>query len=268
MKLRPERWGRGALAFLSGYLCCVSAFEWGQCWEFSPFVFRPEVAVLCSAAFLGCLSEQQTGRDRRTASAVPAFLWTALAAWPLRLSLSTSVWVFSLLSVALALATLPRAKAALALAVALPLTVALWHSVPVWPVAGALLALTMLGMVRQSRRPRPASRQEAHQRLTADAQARTAIISWQGFADLFHAAAPGEGERFASGLLNDTHRIIEGCGGRKVKDERADDLYRFPNEGSLDRCVGQLERYRTQVGEVLVEAQAPPVQLVVSRRNA
>jgi hypothetical protein len=250
---------------LSGYLCCLSAFEWTLLWDFAPYAYRPLVSILLSLGFLATLVLHQMPRERRPASAIPALAWMAVIAWPLRLSAISATVLFSCLALVLMLGTLRASRAGLALLLALVLGLAMLTGLLSWPIAALLCGLTALE-IRRDGLSNISSGQAAKQRLEAEAQARLAEISWKGFANLFKAAAPGEGERYTTSLLADTTTIIEGCGGRRVKGSNLNGLYRFPNDAALERCLDQLERYRLGVVEALNAAQVPALELVVSRR--
>jgi hypothetical protein len=258
------------LALLAGYLCAMASFEWAQLWDFAAFVFRPLAATLLSLAFLVCLALHQLPRQRRLAACVPALVWLSVAAWPLRLGPVTATLTFSVLSLGLLLATLSRGRAVLALLLCLPAALWLLAGSPSWPVGGVLVlaGLLELRLWRDGGREgaAEASASSARRRLEGESDSRTVEISWKGFAALFKAALPGEGERFTTTVLADTSSIIETCGGRRVKGSDLDGTYRFPNEACAERCLEQLERYRAQIAGVLQEANAPPLQLMVARR--
>jgi hypothetical protein len=260
----PDPWGRGLLAFLAGYLCSLCTFEWSLLWDFAPYAFRPLVAGLLTLGFLTTLVLHQMSRDGRVTTAIPALTWLAVVAWPLRLSPITATIVFSGLVLILILGTLNPRRAGMALLLALVMSLAMLAGVPVWPFGALACALAAVEVRRSEVSVR--SGQAAKQRLEAEAESRTAEISWKGFAALFKAAAPGEGERFTTSLLADTTRIVESCGGRRIKGSDLNGLYRFPNESSLERCLGQLERYRLGIVDVLNSAHAPSIELIVARQ--
>ena len=254
---------------MAGYLCSLCTFEWTMLWGFAPFVFRPQVAALLSLAFVGTLALHQMPRAQRSPLSVPALAWLAVAAWPLRLSAITATVIYSGLLLLLLLGTADARRSGMALVLGLILALALLCQAPLWPVA-LLVSLLAAVEIRSSGRQDggfwPAlSAPAARRRLEADADSRTAEIAWKGFAALYKAAAPGEGERFTTSVLADTTRIIEGCEGRRVRGSDLNGLYRFPNQDSLDRCLEHLERYRLSIGAVLREAQAPPLELAVVR---
>lgn len=238
-------------------------------WGFAPFVFRPLVALLLSLGFLASLVLHQTPRGQRSPLAVPALAWLAVAGWPLRLTAISATVIYSGLLLAMLLGIADARRSGLALLLGMVLALALLCVAPMWPVA--LLVCLLAGVeMRSSGRAGKGlwpvlSAPAARRRLEADADSRAAEIAWKGFGALYKAAAPGEGERFTNSVLAATTRIIEGCDGRRVRGSDLSGLYRFPNQEALDRCLEQLELYRLSIGQVLIEAQAPPLDLVVSR---
>lgn len=255
--------GRGLLSFLAGYFCSLCTFEWSLLWDFAPYEFRPSVAAMLTLGFMVALIFHGMPRERRPATPMTALTLLAVLAWPLRLSPITTTVVFSVLVLVVLLATLHPGRAGLGLLLALGAALAILSGIWTWPLAAlaCVLAATevrLLGLVG-----RAASGPAAKQRLEADAETRTAEISWKGFAALFKAAAPGEGERFTTTVLADTNTIIEGCGGRRIKGSDLNGVYRFPNQVAVDRCLSQLQRYEESIADVLKSTNAPPLRLVL-----
>lgn len=258
--------GRALLATLAGYFCSLASFEWSLLWDFSPYLFRPVVALLLSVGFVVTLALHQLERTRRSAMVVVALAWLALSAWPLRLEAIPASLLFSTLALLLLTTVASPARAGLGLVVALVLSLSLLAGVALWPVAvlacvAACLEAWELGRSRVASTP-PAGRRFP----TPDPDSRTVEISWQGFAALFKAAAPGEGERFTSTLLADSSQVIASCGGQRIKGSDLNGVYRFANEAALERCLDGLERYHRSVREVLQAAEAPSLELIVTRR--
>jgi hypothetical protein len=195
---------------------------------------------------------------------MPALAWMAVIAWPVRLHPITATLVFSIVVLVLLLSTLNPKRAGVALLLALVMGLSMLTGMLAWPLATLACALAALEIKRSV--IGPVSGEVARKRLEADADSRTVEISWKGFAALFRAAAPGEGERFTTTLLGDTASIIEGCGGRRIKGSDLNGLYRFPNENSLEKCLGRLERYRLGIEQTLEQAQAPGLELIVTRQ--
>lgn len=249
------------LALLGGYFCSLCALEWSLLWDFAPYRFRPLVALLLTLAFMTSLVMHQLPRDLRASTAVPALAWIAVIAWPVRLQSVSATLVFSALALGLLLGVVDPRRAGMALLLALGLGLLMLTGLLAWPLA-ALACVLAAWEIRQGR-VSPLSRPGAR-RPVADANSRTAEISWKGFAALCKAATPGEGERFTTTVLGDTATIVEGCGGRRIKGSDLNGLYRFPDQASLDRCLGRLERYRLGIVQTLAQIQAPPLELIVS----
>ncbi len=256
--------GRGLLALLAGYLCCLTCFEWTMLWGFAPYTFRPLVALLLTSGLISALLLHQLPPEQRPATAIPALTWLAVAAWPLRLSPITATVSFSLLVLIMLLGTLRASQAGIGLVLALAFALAALAGSPVWPMA--LLAAVLAGVEAGRGRVPTVTTARARREQQEEALARSVDISWSGFAALFKAAAPGEGERFATTLLADTASIIEAGGGRRVRGSDLNGTYRFPDEASMLACLANLERYHASVLETLAGAQAPLLDLVVSPR--
>lgn len=253
------------LAALAGYLCCLSSFEWSLLWDFAPYRFRPWVALLLTLGFVTVMALHQVPRERRTATTIPALAWLALSGWPLRWDAVTATVVFSGLSLVLLLAVASPIRAGFGLLVSLVMALSLLAGTPLWPVAFLVCALVALEHMLTSPARQEWMEKRSQAEIAKEESLPTVEISWKGFASLFKAAVPGEGERFVTTLLADTSRIIEGCGGRRVRGSDLNGVYRFQEIDELERCLESLDLYRNSVTEVLEQAEAPLLKLVVKR---
>jgi hypothetical protein len=263
----PDAWGRGLLALLAGYFCSLCALEWSLLWDFAPYSFRPLVAGLLTVAFWTVLVLHQLPRDLRATTAMPALAWMAVIAWPVRLQPTTATLVFSSLVLALLMSVLNPQRAGVALLLALVLGLTMLTGMLAWPLAALSCLLAAYEIRRGTVAPWQDREPGLPARPTVSPDSRTAEISWKGLVALFHAAAPGEGERYTTTVLADTASIIEGCGGWRIRGSDLNGVYRFPNESSRQSCLDRLERYRHGVRQTLLQAQAPPLELVVSLPN-
>ena len=263
----PEASGRGGLALLAGYLCCLCAFEWSHLWAFSPFVFRPGTTLALTLSFLFCLAMFGVRKERRVATALVAICWVGVTSWPLKMTPVIATLWFAALSLAVLVRAATGRSAVVGLAVALMLSLTLLGGVWPWPVTAtlAVAVATEVLRTRNAGKSSAASGTKAKQRLAADAESRSMDVTWKGFAALFKVAQPGEGERFTGKVLADTAQIIEDCGGRRVKGSDLNGTYRFANQETLERCHEQLQRYEVSIQEVLVGIGAPQLVLVVDR---
>jgi hypothetical protein len=132
-----------------------------------------------------------------------------------------------------------------------------------WPMA-ALSSAVAAAMARRVQLS-SGSASLARERLGREAESQTVEISWKGVAALARAAVEGEGERFTSTVLADTNRIVDTCGGRRIRGSDLNGFYRFPDESSLEDCLSRLRRYQANLAEVLEQANAPVLELIVSR---
>lgn len=258
------------LSLLAGYLCCLCAFEWTHLWSFSPLLFRPAPALVSSLSFLFCLGLHGMERARRPSTGLVALCWVAVTLWPLKTSsVAVTLW-FSAMSLGLLVCASSGPRAVFGLLLALLLGLSLLSGVGSGPVTVALFLLTGLEAALDRRwfSSAQTTGQQARKRLAADANTRSMEVAWKGLASLFQAAVPGEGERFTTRLLDDTAKVIEGCGGRRVKGSDLSGTYRFPNQQALDLCCAQLQRYEDSIRQVLTEIGAPPLTLVVERKDA
>lgn len=250
---------------MAGYLSCLCAFEWSHLWAFSPFVFRVGTTLALTLSFLACLALFGMPREQRVATILVAICWVGVTSWPLKMTPVVATLWFASLSLALLVRAASGRSAVVGLAVALMLSLTLLSGVWPWPVTAvlAIAAATEILRTRKASGVSAASVTRAKQRLAADADSRSLNVSWKGFAALFKVAQPGEGERFTGTVLADTARIIEDCGGRRVKGSDLDGTYRFANQETLERCHHQLRRYEASIQEVLVGTGAPPLELVL-----
>lgn len=243
-------------------------------WSFAPYAFRPLVALLLSAALILSLLLHQLPAERRAATAIPALTWIAVAAWPLKLSPISATVMFSALVLIMLLGTLRASRAGIGLVMALAMALAALAGFPIWPLALLSSILAAWESLRPSWSKSAApvgargSRQAARSRLQAEVGSCCVEISWKGFAALFKAAAPGEGERFVTTVLADTATIIEAGQGRRIRGSDLNGTYRFPSEAALDGCLENLERYRLSVLESLASVKAPPLELLIAHRTA
>ncbi len=257
------------MALLGGYLCCLCAFEWSHLWGFSPFLFRPGATLSLTLGFLACLGLHGLEKEHRAATALVGVCWVAVTAWPLKMSSITGTLWFASLSLGLLLCSSTGPRAVLGLALSLMLALTLLSGLWPWTVTAILVVTALAEMLRGRAwlEPSLTSGREARTRLAADASSRSLEIAWKGFAALFKATEPGEGERFTKRVLADTGTIIEGCGGRRVKGSDLSGTYRFPNQEALDRCQDQLRKYELSIQDVLAGSGAPPLQLFTERKE-
>lgn len=128
-----------------------------------------------------------------------------------------------------------------------------------WVGLGLVLATLVETYLQEDKRaglemPSPARVLQSKKEVKAE-------ISWRGFAQLYSACVPGEGEKFSRKVLGDTLQVVASCQGELESGSEHRGVYTFPNAVSRRECHLTLQEYGRQLDGVLAAVEAPAVTL-------